>query len=79
MSTAAASAFAAFRDRVDADSDLQRALNQAMDHEAYIAHVVDAGARAGFVFGEAEVRDAKRDGHRRFLMQWIPGQGDQRP
>ena len=67
-------AFAAFREKVLDDADLARELNMTMDHEAWIALVVQTGARLGFHFIAADVRQIKQQGSLAFLIQWRPGQ-----
>ena len=66
--------FAAFREKVLDDPGLAREMNEPMDHEPYMARVVERGRELGFEFTLAEVRAARGAGHMAFLTQWNPGQ-----
>jgi hypothetical protein len=66
--TQPAAAFAAFREAVLDDAGLLREMRPPQERDAYVAHVVAAGARCGFGFDEASVRAALRDGQERWLM-----------
>jgi hypothetical protein len=72
--TDASKGFAAFRDRVLDDPALIHAIDIAMDHEAYMAHLVEKGRELGFDFTAEEVRAARQAGHAAFLAHWTPGQ-----
>ena len=66
--------FAAFREKVLDDPDLAREMNAPMDHEAWMARLVERGRQLGFDFTLADARAARRAGHATFMAQWTPGQ-----
>ncbi len=65
--TDATTAFAAFREAVFDDAALLRDLRLPQARDAYVARVVSVGAANGFVFDEAAVRAALREGEQAWL------------
>ncbi len=68
MAEDSASTFAAFRETVFRDHALLLRLRPAMDREPYVTHIAAVGAERGFVFDEAEVRVAMKEGEMAWLM-----------
>jgi hypothetical protein len=64
--------FRAFRERVFADKELQDRLRRAVDRNAFIALVVEAGQENGFRFTAADVASAMMRGHLAWLASWSP-------
>jgi mannose-6-phosphate isomerase-like protein (cupin superfamily) len=66
-----AEAFAAFREHVFGDSELQEQLRALADPASFVARTVALGAVHGFAFGEEDVRSAMAQGQRAWISQWI--------
>ena len=64
--------FAAFRERVFADKELQDRLRRAVDRDAFIALVIQAAQESGFHFTPADVASAMMRGHMASLASWSP-------
>jgi predicted ribosomally synthesized peptide with nif11-like leader len=64
--------FAAFREKVFADKELQTQLRQVVDRDAFIALVVRAGQENGFHFTAADVASTMMPGHLASLASWSP-------
>ncbi len=63
--------FAAFREQVFADPQLQEALREVRDAAAFAARTVELGAAHGFAFGEEDVRAAMTRGAQAWERQWM--------
>lgn len=66
------SGFAAFRERVFADKDLQHRLREIGDRDAFAAFAVQLGRETGFQFTLADVAQAMRLGHMTWLTSSTP-------
>jgi len=66
-----AEAFAAFRERVLADAELQEQLRALANPAVFVARTVALGAAHGFAFGEEDVRSAMAQGQRAWIAQWM--------
>jgi hypothetical protein len=66
------SGFAAFREKVFADEDLQERLRGVADRAQFVAAVIRAGAESGCHFSAADVLSAMRLGQVAWLASWLP-------
>lgn len=65
-------AFAAFRQRVFADANLQRRLRRVTDRTAFLDLVVTLGAEAGYRFDVSDVVAVMQEGQFAWLTHWFP-------
>jgi hypothetical protein len=64
-------AFEQFRIAVLSDQSLQAELRDIGSKAEFIASVVETGARLGFRFDDADVKEALRAGHEEWLLRWM--------